>query len=297
MTNTPPESARKVAVFGLDGVTFDLLQPWIDAGRLPHLARLLAGGASGRLRSTIPPVSASAWASFATGTQPGQHGLIDFTYPHPAGYDIQITNGNTRAVPAVWEIAGAAGKQVGVVSMPMTYPPRPVNGFLLCSFLTPGTDSRYTYPDELQEELTAACGPFPLQMSEKGRGSDPTRFVRAVKQMEIDRACAVKHLLREKPWELFIYVLETTDNLQHEVWHILDPTHPQHDPAEAERIMPVIMDYYETVDRLLGEMLAEVPAEALVVVLSDHGFGPFHKFFHINNWLAANGCLKFRRSP
>jgi predicted AlkP superfamily phosphohydrolase/phosphomutase len=40
-----------------------------------------------------------------------------------------------------------------------------------------------------------------------------------------------------------------------------------------------------------------VPEEALVVVLSDHGFGPFHKFFHINNWLAANGWLAFRRTP
>ena len=63
---------RKVAVFGLDGVTFDLLQPWLDEGRLPNLAKLLGDGAQGRLRSTIPPVSASAWASFATGTNPGR---------------------------------------------------------------------------------------------------------------------------------------------------------------------------------------------------------------------------------
>lgn len=288
---------RKVAVFGLDGVTFDLLQPWLDEGRLPNLAALLAGGASGRLRSTVPPVSASAWASFATGTQPGQHGLVDFTYPAQDGYDIQITNGRTRAVPAIWEIAGAAGKKVGVVSMPMTYPPRPVNGFMLCSFLTPSQESRYTYPDELKEQLTAATGPFPLHMSEKGRGTDPARFVRAVKQMELDRTRAVCHLMDTQPWDLFVYVVETTDNLQHEVWHIMDPSHPRHDPAEAQAVMPVILDYYETVDRLLGEMLDRVPAGALVVVLSDHGFGPFHKFFHINNWLAAQGWLKFKRTP
>ena len=258
---------------------------------------MLAGGASGRLRSTVPPVSASAWASFATGTQPGQHGLVDFTYPAQDGYDIQITNGRTRAVPAIWEIAGAAGKKVGVVSMPMTYPPRPVNGFMLCSFLTPSQESRYTYPDELQEQLTAATGPFPLHMSEKGRGTDPARFVRAVKQMELDRTRAVCHLMDTQPWDLFVYVVETTDNLQHEVWHIMDPSHPRHDPAEAQAVMPVILDYYETVDRLLGEMLDRVPAGALVVVLSDHGFGPFHKFFHINNWLAAQGWLKFKRTP
>ena len=124
-----------MAVFGLDGVTFDLLQPWLDEGRLPNLARLLNEGAQGRLRSTIPPVSASAWASFATGTNPGQHGLVDFTYPSESSYDIQITNGRTRAVPALWEIVGGAGGQTGVVSMPMTYPPKPLEGFMLCSFL------------------------------------------------------------------------------------------------------------------------------------------------------------------
>ena len=288
---------RKVAVFGLDGITFDLLQPWLDEGRLPNLARLLAEGASGRLRSTIPPVSASAWPSFATGTNPGQHSLVDFTYPAQDSYEIRVSNGLTVAVPAVWQIAGAAGKQVGVVSLPMTYPPRPMNGFMLCSFLTPSPDSDYTFPPELKQELTDACGPFPLRMSEKGRGVDPTIFVRACKQLEIDRARSVQYLLREKPWDLFVYVMETTDNLQHEIWHLVDETHPMHDPATAARVLPDILDYYETVDRLLGEMLALVPEEALVIVLSDHGFGPFHKFFHINNWLAANGWLVFKRTP
>ncbi|MCA9969818.1 MAG: alkaline phosphatase family protein, partial [Anaerolineales bacterium] len=297
MTNPTNPVKRKTAVFGLDGITFDLLQPWLDEGRLPNLARLLQSGAHGRLRSTIPPVSASAWASFATGTNPGQHGLVDFTYPAPDGYDILVSNGRTRAVPALWELVGNAGGQVGVVSMPMTYPPQPVNGFMLCSFLTPSQESRYTFPPDLQADLTARFGPYPLHMSEKGRGKNPALFVRAVKQMEIDRAKAVKHLLQTQPWDLFLYVLETTDNLQHEVWHLLDAAHPLHDPEMARRVVPEILDYYETVDRLLGEMVALVPDDALVVVMSDHGFGPFHKFFHINNWLAANGWLKFKRTP
>ena len=128
---------RKVAVFGLDGVTFDLLQPWLDEGRLPNLARLIATGASAPLRSTIPPVSASAWASFATGTNPGKHGLIDFTYPDPVGYKVKVSNSHTRTAPALWNIVSEAGRKVGVISLPMTYPPEPVNGFMLCSFLTP----------------------------------------------------------------------------------------------------------------------------------------------------------------
>jgi predicted AlkP superfamily phosphohydrolase/phosphomutase len=292
-----PKIKRKAAVFGLDGVTFDLIQPWLDEGRLPNLARVMKEGATGRLRSTIPPVSASAWGSFVTGTNPGQHGLVDFTYPAKGGYNIEISSGKTRAVPALWEYVNAAGGKAGVVSMPMTYPPQPLDGFMLCSFLTPSAESDYTYPPALRAEITEAAGPFPLHMSEKGRGQDPTIFVRAVKQMEVERAGAVKHLLSEHPWDLFLYVFETTDNLQHEVWHLLDDTHPLYDKQMADRVLPEILDYYETVDRLLGEMLDLVPEEALVVILSDHGFGPFHKFFHINNWLAENGWLKFKNSP
>jgi len=288
---------RKVAVFGLDGITFDLIQPWLDEGRLPNLARLIAGGASAHLRSTIPPVSASAWPSFFTGTNPGQHGLIDFTYPAHDSYELKVSNSRTRAIPALWNIVNQAGGKAGVVSMPMTYPPEPIDGFMLCSFLTPSDDTQYTHPASLREEIATTVGSFPLHMSEKGRGTDPRRFVQAVKEMEVERARAVRYLLQHKPWDLFVYVFETTDNLQHEIWHVLDKTHPRHDADMAAAIMPDIFDYYETVDRLLGEMVALVPDDALTVVLSDHGFGPFHKFFHINNWLAERGLLKFRRTP
>ena len=223
--------------------------------------------------------------------------MVDFTYPATNGYEIKVSNSRTRSAPALWEIVGNAGGKVGVVSMPMTYPPQPVNGLMLCSFLTPSADSEYSYPSSLIAEIEAGGGSFPLHMSEKGRGTDPSRFVRAVKELEAGRAQVVCDLLKNKPWDLFIYVFETTDNLQHEVWHLLDKTHPRHDPEMAAAVMPDILDFYETVDRLLGEMIAQLPDDALVVVMSDHGFGPFHKFFHINNWLAEHGWLKFKRTP
>jgi predicted AlkP superfamily phosphohydrolase/phosphomutase len=179
----------------------------------------------------------------------------------------------------------------------MTYPPHPVNGLLLCSFLTPSADSEYSFPPSLKDDIAATSGPFPLHMSEKGRGTDPSRFVKAVIEMETGRARVVCDLLKNKPWDLFIYVFETTDNLQHEVWHLLDETHPLHDPEMAEAVMPHILDFYQTVDRLLGEMIALVPDDTLVIAMSDHGFGPFHKFFHINNWLKEHGWLKFKRTP
>ena len=288
---------RRVAVFGLDGITFDLLQPWLDQGLLPNLASLFSSGATGRLTTTIPPVSASAWPSFFTGANPGQHGLVDFTYPPADEYQVQVTNGRTCAVPTLWDLVSQAGGRSGVVSMPMTFPPAPLNGFIVCSFLTPSPDSDYTFPSALKQELLDQVGPYPLHMSEKGRGTDPSIFVRAVKEMEQSRAKSVRYLLENKPWDLFMYVMETTDNLQHEVWHLMDESHPRYDAKLAAEVMPAIMDYYRAVDDIVGELIAVLPPETLIVVMSDHGFGPFHKFFHINNWLVQQGYLKFKRTP
>jgi predicted AlkP superfamily phosphohydrolase/phosphomutase len=103
--------------------------------------------------------------------------------------------------------------------------------------------------------------------------------------------------MRNKPWDLFAFVLKTTDTVQHEVWHLLDPTHPRHDPALASEFGPAVLRYYQEIDALVGRIVAEAPPDAFVVLMSDHGGGAFHKFFHVNNWLAAQGLLRFKRTP
>ena len=93
---------HRTLVLGLDGATFDLLQPWIDEGHLPTLARLQREGASGPLESTFPPISAAAWSSFSTGVNPGKHGVVDFYYPRPGEYAINTMSGASATMGTVW---------------------------------------------------------------------------------------------------------------------------------------------------------------------------------------------------
>lgn len=288
---------QKVAVIGIDGATYDLLDPLLEAGHMPNLKRLIAEGASGVLTTTIPPVSASAWVSMATGTNPGQHGMIDFTYPVEHGYDVEVSNALSWQAPPLWYYVGKAGGASGVVSLPMIYPPRPLNGYMLATFLAPSEEANYTFPPDLKTEIEATVGHFPLQMDERDRGGNRTRFVQAMTEMELQRSKVVCSLLNTKPWDFFIYVMETTDNLQHEIWHVIDSTHPRHDPEEAERVRPAIENYYHVIDEQIGAMLERIPDDALVIVMSDHGFGPFHRFFHVNNWLLQEGYLAIKRNP
>jgi predicted AlkP superfamily phosphohydrolase/phosphomutase len=288
----------KVLVIGLDGATFDLLGPWIDAGELPNLQRLKQQGAWGKLHSTLPPISSSSWSSFATGVNPGKHGLVDFVYPGADSYKVSMVNATSRRTRALWNWLNDAGLKVGTLGLPTTYPPEAVDGFMISGFLAPGADSQWAYPPQLKPELLAALGEFQLSPNERYRSSRRLDlFLDDLKASVENRTQAALYLMRNKPWDLFTVVYWDTDMVQHETWRLLDPNHPRHDAVEAAAHRDQILDFHRKVDADVGRLLAEVDAETLVVVMSDHGFGPVQSFFLTNNWLTSQGWLRFKRRP
>jgi predicted AlkP superfamily phosphohydrolase/phosphomutase len=286
----------KVLVIGLDGVTFDLLGPWIEAGKLPNLQRLMRQGASGKLRTTLPPISSSSWSSFLTGVNPGKHGLVDFVYPGADSYKVSMVNATSRQTRALWNWLNDAGYKVGLLGIPTTYPTEPVDGFMVSGFLAPGPDSEWAYPRELKEELRAELGEFLLAPDERYRSSRHLdRFLDDLTASVENRTQAALYLMQNKPWDLFAVVYWDTDMVQHETWRILDPNHPRHDPVETAAHREQILAFHQKVDADVGRLLAGVDANTLVLVMSDHGFGPVHSFFLTNNWLANMGLLRFKR--
>ena len=288
----------RALVIGLDGITLDLLGPWIEAGELPNLQRLMAQGASGKLRSTLPPISSSSWSSFATGVNPGKHGLVDFVYPGADSYKVSMINATSRQTRALWNWLNDAGYKVGLLGIPTTYPPEPVDGFMISGFLTPGPESEWAYPPELKQELLDELGTFMLAPDERYRSSRwLDRFLSDLTASVENRTQAALYLMRTKPWDLFTVVYWDTDMVQHETWRLLDPAHPRHDADEAAADREKILEFHRKVDADVGRLLAEAGPDTLVVVMSDHGFGPVHSFFLTNNWLAGLGLLQFKQNP
>jgi predicted AlkP superfamily phosphohydrolase/phosphomutase len=296
MTKDRSNAKRKVMVIGLDGATFNLIGPWIEEGKMPTLRRLMKEGASGVLTTTLPPISSSAWVSFATGKNPGKHGLVDFVHPRQNSYQISIVSPQQRASKAIWNLLSETGRKVGIVGMPVTYPPEEVNGFMISDFLTPSASDDYTYPLSLREELDQAVGGFPLLPDERYRS---TKFLdKFIADMVTDvegRLEGALYLLENKEWDFFFLLFWSSDMLQHETWRLLDKSHPQHDPQAAERYMGLIVDFHQRLDEAVRRLLDKVGPEDLVVIMSDHGFGPVHSFFLVNNWLLEIGLLKLKR--
>ena len=130
------QKPRKVLVFGMDGADWDIMQPLIDKGDMPAMARLQREGAWGPLASTIHPHSPTAWASFLTGSNPGMHGIFDFVHRKPGTYEMEIFHTKLRGGKSLWQVLSQAGVRCGVMNVPMTHPPEKVNGYFVSGAFT-----------------------------------------------------------------------------------------------------------------------------------------------------------------
>src|SRR3989338_5260805 len=121
----------KTILIGIDGSRLDLIKKWVGEGSLPNMKKIIENSASGELRSILPgPHTAPAWVSFATGKNPGKHG-ISYMLMRKEDYELKIVSSRDVKAKALWEYMSDAGKFSCVLNVPMTYPPKPINGIIV----------------------------------------------------------------------------------------------------------------------------------------------------------------------
>lgn len=301
MASSQDGHSARVFIIGWDGATFDLIRPWVAAGKLPNIARLMANGVHGSLRSTIPPWTFPAWTSFMTGKNPGKHGIYDFFRPRPGTYELEFVNGGHRRADTFWKILSEAGRKVVSISVPCTFPPEPVNGAMISGFDFPGegpgsfVDARGMYPPELYEELRRNVGRHPIDAAvakdiNQGRPEVALdRILATIRQ----KAQTAKYLLSKRDWDCFMILFGESDGAGHQFWKYCDP----HSPLFVDRpdLRDSLLRVYRELDRQAGELLALLPSDATVMMMSDHGFGGVGDWLICPNcWLCGQGFLHFR---
>jgi predicted AlkP superfamily phosphohydrolase/phosphomutase len=288
---------RKVFVIGLDGATFDLILPWIQAGKLPTLRRLIQGGISGPLLSTFPPLTGPAWSSFMTGKNPANHGILEFFRRKNGTYKQELNNRLDIDGKSFWMYLSEADQRVGVIGVPLTYPPEPVNGFLISGLLTPPGRRDFTFPNGLLEELENQLGVYHLRHDEKYRKRNPFPLLKEEYEVLENNTQAALYLMTHKEWDFLMVHFLGTDRIQHEFWHTMDPNHPKYDPREVEQLENVVENYFKKVDESVERLLSALDDETAVILMSDHGFGPVYKFINFNTWLLDQGLLCLKNNP
>lgn len=299
---------NKVLVIGLDGAEPTIIENMAEE-KIPNLLKLKKNGTSGNLRSTIPSATAPAWSSFMTGKNPGNTGCFDFVQRVPNSYevkaaDFEIGKKNVGLDLAfitstmidskkIWDLISEANKKVGVIHVPMTYPPHKVNGFMITGLGTPGPESNFTYPPELQKKLLNDFN-YKMHVTELDVDGREDIALADLYNTEQKRAEITLNLMKNMDWDFFMVVFEGVDYIQHHFWKFMDKTHPHYNPEMAKKYGNAIFDYYQRVDGYIGEILENIDENTTVIIMSDHGGGALTKNFYINQFLKDIGLLQVK---
>ncbi len=282
---------RKAILIGLDCAAPDLVfSRFIN--RLPNLRRMMRLGVYGELESCDPPITIPAWSVMTSSKSPGILGLYGFRHRKGSSYrDVWIASSNRVKVRRIWDCVADAGGKSCIVGVPPSYPPFPLDGWLVGCFITPDTNREYTHPPSLRDEITKLVGDYPVDV--EFRIEDKRGLIKDIREMTKKHFEVVRHLIRTRDWRLFMFVEIGLDRVHHAFWKYFDETHHLHEPGnEFENVME---EYYVYLDQELGELLKIADDDTVVLVASDHGGKPMRGAFCINSWLEKQGLLRLKK--
>lgn len=292
-----PAGHRKarLLVVGMDGLEPRLVRDLLAQGRLPHFRRLIERGVLADIDCRPRMVSPVAWTTVATGVPPDEHGITYFTNKEGA-----LFNSTHRRRPAFWNILARHHVQAATIGWFVTWPAEKDAGIIV-SDRTHGVaqDSKVSPPGVINPRAYEIKygPPYPFLGRFTSARFDPSytslshddprfavnflleqRLANAYLRDRTYAAIAREVTAKNDLDALFVY-LQGPDFVSHGFWKYFEPAPFRAqgiavDEAEVALLTDIIPRYYDYMDSLLGEFLDEVDQDALVMVLSDHGFGP-----------------------
>ena len=286
------QQGPRVAVIGLDCATPQLLfRDMTD--EIPNIRKLMDSGMHGELSSITPPITVPAWACAMTGRTPGDLGIYGFRNRKDHSYDgLAIAHSGSISAPAVWDQLAPRGKRSLLMGVPPSFPPpKEFPGWRVACFLTPPSAERFAFPAELETEIVEELGSREDYIFDipnfRQQGMDFA--LEQVFKMTKSRFQVARRLVRNKPWDFFMLCEIAPDRLHHVFWQYYDPTHPLYQPGNQYET--AFQDYYRFLDDEVGKLITCLPADAVTILMSDHGATPMMGGLCFNDWLMQEGFL------
>lgn len=285
---------NKLFIIGLDCATPQFVfDEWRED--LPNLDRLMKEGIYGELKSTIPPITVPAWTSMLSSKDPGELGFYGFRNRKSRSYEeLYFANASYVREKMVWNYLEEEGLTSVLIGIPQTFPPKPLRGIMVSSFLTPNKSADYTYPRMVREELDRiADGDYIIDVK-NFRTDDKDWLLDQIYLMTKRRFKVVKHYLKKEPWDFFMFVEMGIDRIHHGFWRYQDAGHRLYQSGGPYE--NVIKGYYQYVDREIGHLLENLDADTAIMVVSDHGAKKMDGGICVNDWLISRGYLHLKNS-
>lgn len=281
MTNLE-NSNRKVLILGIDGVPYSFVKQLIQENKLPNFKKLFEIGCASPLKSILPTVSGVAWTAIFTGVNPAKFGVFGFL-DLKKDYIPFIPTSTSLKSDNILDFLSQMGKRVISLGVPMTYPPKEVNGICVGGFLTPSLE-KGIYPNEMlplfkEENYIVDINPM------KARES-LDYFMEELTKVFEGRKNTMLRLIKEQKWDFFITHFIDTDRINHFLWHYYE-----NGPSKYKEFF---IEFYQNIDTMLGTILDLIDDNTILIVLSDHGFCKTKKEIQLNYWLKENGYLNFK---
>ena len=267
---------KKTLILGIDSGCWEYLDPLLEQGRLPNIAALAQRGVRGVLESTMPPITPVAFSSFITGVNPGQHGIFDWSVRRDDGQGFQPASASCRRGVPFWHYLNQSGVRVGLFNIPMTYPPQPLDGFIVAGISVPRTSRSFTYPAEVLDFIESRFGPYQVDVPlEVLREQGIEAYLAAWQEYERRQTDIALALMDEFAVDVLAFNYASLDRINHFAA----------DYAHVEEILV-------HVDAQIGRFMERFP-EANFIIMSDHGSRRVKSAFLLSKWLAQHGYLAY----
>jgi predicted AlkP superfamily phosphohydrolase/phosphomutase len=271
---------RTLAI-GLDGCSWNVLDPLLETGELPNLARLRAEGAHGVLESTVPFYTGAAWASFATACSPAAHGIYDFLMLREGDVLSIATDGDLRRA-TYYEALARQGRRSVLVNLPLDQDGHE-GAVIVNSWLT-SDDERRMFPVDRREayrEPLAAYINYPTTFE-----AGLEQHLQDLREIERSRFALARELMLRERWDHFFVLFSSTDWLGHAATgRFLE--------GDA-RARDAFLRLYRDLDGYIGRLIEDA-GDATVAVISDHGQCAETHSVRINTVFRELGLLRLRR--
>jgi predicted AlkP superfamily phosphohydrolase/phosphomutase len=286
---------KKLLVIGLDCATPQLVfDEWKDD--LPTIGRIMDEGTYRPLFSTIPPITVPAWMSMMTSKDGGQLGMYGFRNRKSHDYEALYTvNASNVKHKTIWNYLSRNRLSSLIFGIPLTYPPKPLNGVMVSSFLTPDKSVQFTYPDEVKAELDAAAeGDYIIDVK-NFRTDNKDWLLDQIYVMTRRRFKAFRHFYAEGDFDFAMVVEMGIDRIHHGFWRYMAKDHRLYEPGN--KYENAIHDYYVHLDEEVAKTLELADDDTEVMIVSDHGAKTMVGAICINEWLQREGYLTLKEQP
>ena len=289
---------RRVLLVGWDAADWKVIQPLVDAGQMPNLARLLERGVMGNLASLQPMLSPMLWTSIASGKRPYKHGVHGFSEVDGETGQIRPISARSRTTKALWNILHQKGKKCHVVGWWPSHPVEPLRGGMVSDLYKSATAELgkpwplahgtvhppeiaaalaelRVHPAELEGDMLRGFVPRAPEVDQEKdtRLQTLAKLIAEVASMH----AAATHLMHSQPdWDFCAVYHDAIDHFCHGFMKYHPPRLEWVPQQDFDVYSQVVRGAYVFHDTMLGVMLALAGDDTTVVLVSDHGFHPDH---------------------